>query len=59
MTTSANCLDRFGLPKKSYVSAAQAHRELAHSFKWRRRASWPVAFKCECGHYHLTKGGES
>lgn len=51
------CLDARGLPKKAYPSEHSAKADLAHSHKWRRRATWPRPYLCPCCRaYHLTRG---
>lgn len=58
MTLAVSCLNAAGLQKKRYPSAEAAKRDLARSHRWRRRATWPVAYFCEdCRGYHLAHKG--
>jgi hypothetical protein len=51
------CVNAEGRVKKRYPSEEAAHRDLAHSPKWRRRSTWPAIYRCPaCRAWHLAHG---
>ena len=53
MTVTLDCLDSRNQVKKRYATAAAARHDLKRSARWRRRATWPQAYLCRCGWFHV------
>ena len=51
----AICVNATGRPRERFESERAARRALAHKRRM-RHSRWPGVYRCECGHYHLTKG---